>query len=163
MSSPTYDTGVSQINAGVDPIYGHLIHILPTSQAGRYLRLELTDSSLTYIEAGRLFAGIKFQPGHNFAYDYKRTTLDSVRMTESEGGQTWVEVGVQRGRGPPALRGVHRLGIPGRPDRHSPARPPQGHPRGPESGQHQSRTRLHLRADHRKSQRPACRLQSAFV
>ena len=55
MTSPTYDTGVSQINAGVDPTYGHLIHVLPTSQAGRYLRLELTDSSLSYIEAGRLF------------------------------------------------------------------------------------------------------------
>ena len=96
LTSPTYDTGVSQINAGVDPTYDHLIHILPTSQAGQYLRLELTDSSLPYIEAGRLFAGIKFQPVHNFAYDYKRTTLDSVRMVDSEGGQSWVEVGVQK-------------------------------------------------------------------
>jgi hypothetical protein len=96
MTSPTYDTGVSQINAGVDTTYGHLIHVLPTSQTGQYLRLELTDSSLTYIEARRLFAGLKFQPGHNYAYDYKRTTLDSVRMTDSEGGQSWVEVGVQR-------------------------------------------------------------------
>ena len=39
---------------------------------------------------------LKFQPNHNYAYDYRRTTLDSVRMTDSEGGQTWVEVGVQR-------------------------------------------------------------------
>ena len=87
---------LSQINAGVDPIYRHLIHILPTV-AGRALPAAgLTDSSLTYIEAGRLFAGSKFQPLHNYAYDWKRTTLDSVRFTESEGGQNWTEIGVQK-------------------------------------------------------------------
>lgn len=96
MSSPTYDTGVSQIAAGVDTNYGHLIHILAVAQAGRYLRLELTDASLSYIEAGRLWAGTKFQPTHNFAYDYRRTTIDSTRFAESEGGQTWVEVGVTK-------------------------------------------------------------------
>lgn len=96
MTPTVYDTGVSQINAGVDTHYGNLIHILPTAQSSQYLRLELTDSSLTYIEAGRLFSGAKFQPSHNYAYDYKRTTLDSVRFTESESGQNWTEVGVRK-------------------------------------------------------------------
>ncbi len=93
MSSPTYDTGASPDLAGVDPNYGHLVHVLASPAAGRYLRIELADSSLSYIEAGRLWAGTKFQPSRNFAFGYRRTYVDSTRMTRADTGQVWVEAG----------------------------------------------------------------------
>lgn len=93
LTSPTYDTGVSEISAGVDPDYGHLIHVLSAPAAGRYLGLSITDSSLTYLEAGRLWAGTAFQPTRNYAWSAKRTTFDTTRLSPSEGGQTWVDTG----------------------------------------------------------------------
>lgn len=94
LSTPTYDTGSPEILAGVDPDYGHLIHVLAAPAAGRYLGLGLTDSSLSYIEAGRLWAGTKFQPTHNFEFGVRDAMLDSTRFAAAEGGQTWVETGV---------------------------------------------------------------------
>ena len=94
LSTPTYDTGVSEIAAGVDTDYGHLIHVLTDPAAGCYLGLALTDSSLSYIEAGRLWAGTAFQPDHNYSFGARDTTLDSTRIVPSESGQAWVELGV---------------------------------------------------------------------
>jgi hypothetical protein len=97
LSSPTYDTGASPIAAGVDPNFGALIHLLPTPAAGRYLRLDLADASLTSLQAGRLWAGTKFQPVRNMAYGYKTSWLDSTRIDRSESAQSFVELGtVQR-------------------------------------------------------------------
>ena len=93
LSSPTYDTGGTEISAGVDPDYGHLIHILSAPAAGRYLGLNITDASLTELEAGRLWAGTAFQPTRNYAWNSKRTTFDTTRLSPSEGGQTWVDTG----------------------------------------------------------------------
>jgi hypothetical protein len=95
LSTPTHDSGASPILAGVDPTFGHLIYVLSTPAAGRYLKLDLADSSLTYIQAGRLFAGTKFQPTRNFSYDYTESYIDTTGMSRSESGQVWIETGTQ--------------------------------------------------------------------
>jgi hypothetical protein len=94
LSSPAYDTGGTQINAGVDTTYGAAIKIFPTQTSGRYLGIDITDASLSYIEAGRWWAGITWQPSRNYAFDAQRGGRDTSRHTLSDSGQTWVDRGV---------------------------------------------------------------------
>lgn len=94
LSTPTHDSGASPIAAGVDPTFGHLIYILSSPAAGRYLKLDLADASLTYIQAGRLFAGTKFQPTRNFSYDYAESYIDTTAVARAESGELWIEDGI---------------------------------------------------------------------
>ena len=95
MSSPTYDTG-AEADARIDARYRHLIHVMPAPAAGRYLRIDLTDASLGYQEAGRLVAMTAFRPSRNFKMGYRWAWLDSTQIDVSETGQMWIEAGVTR-------------------------------------------------------------------
>lgn len=84
-----YDSGT--IGAGVDTAYGYAIHIFPTAKTGRYLRIDITDATLSQIEAGRWFAGPAWQPENNFSFDWSRGWRSRARKTISRGGQKWID------------------------------------------------------------------------
>ncbi|MEM7173285.1 MAG: hypothetical protein AAF530_24190 [Pseudomonadota bacterium] len=85
-----YDSGT--IAAGqVDPAYGAFVHALPTEVTGRYVRLDMSDPSLSYLQAGRWFFGATFQPGINIQFGLKRDQLDPSRLTESLDGQVFID------------------------------------------------------------------------
>ena len=43
-------------SSGIDPDFRAMIHVLPTQATARYLRIDLSDASASYLEAARLFA-----------------------------------------------------------------------------------------------------------
>lgn len=94
MSTPEYDTGETLIDAGVDPSYGHLVHIIPSSVTGRYLQIDFDDENLDYQEVGRLVAMSKFQPSHNMEFGYPQNFIDPTTLNIAEGGQIWTSPGV---------------------------------------------------------------------
>jgi hypothetical protein len=75
----------------VDPSYGRLIFPVPSPVTGRYVRVDLADASLSYIEAGRVFVGRRHQFPVNFSFGWNRGWRDRSRRVQSRGGQTYVE------------------------------------------------------------------------
>ncbi len=85
-----YDSGT--IAAGqVDPAYRAFVHSLPAPVSGRYVRLDITDTNLSYLEAGRWFFGPVFQPGINIQFGLLRNQNDPSKLTESLNGQVFVD------------------------------------------------------------------------
>lgn len=95
MSTPSYDSGAGAAS-GIDATYRHLIKVLPAPAAGRYLLIELEDTTLAYHEAGRLVAMTAFRPTRNVSNRFRWAWLDSTRIDVAETGQSWVEVGTTR-------------------------------------------------------------------
>ena len=96
MSAPTYDTGASPINAGVNPNFRALIHLLSAPASGRYLRLDLADAAIAIIQAARLVAMPAFRPARGIGWNIQREATDSTRIQVAESGQSWVQRGVVR-------------------------------------------------------------------
>lgn len=90
-----YDSGLLD-PAGVDSFYGSFFHLAAQSYSARYVRVELTDAALDYIEAGRLVVGLAWRPEHNFEVGYARYSLDSSSVVEAESGEEWVNVKAAR-------------------------------------------------------------------
>jgi hypothetical protein len=81
-----YDTGVTA--AGADPRYlGNVLNIPASTKTGRYLRVDLADSSLAYIDIGRCYAGPLFRPGRNMSYGAGIGYLDFGTKQRGRGGQ----------------------------------------------------------------------------
>jgi hypothetical protein len=76
--------------AGIDPVYGTLLHLLPEMVDG-YVRIDLTEPGASYIEAGRLFVGPRNQFNINFAWGWTERWIDRSQSTESRGGQTYID------------------------------------------------------------------------
>ncbi len=64
-----------------------------TQTAGRYWRIYFLDENNTdgYVEAGRIWLGTYFEPQFNFQYGWQFGIVDRSRVTESIGGQKWVD------------------------------------------------------------------------
>lgn len=78
--------------AGVDTIYQSFIHVLPSPVTARYIRVELADDSLDYLEAGRLVAGALWTPDYNYSWtDIERGAVDDSPRDLSISGEPWVE------------------------------------------------------------------------
>jgi len=84
-----YDSG-NQVGK-VDPYYTSLIHLLPSAVTARYVRIDLADSHVGCIEAGRLFVGKRVQPEVNFSAGWSKGWTDRSRITEGFGGQEYVD------------------------------------------------------------------------
>lgn len=84
-----YD-GLARTGA-VDPDYAALIELAPTAFTARYIRVELSDTGLTVLEAGRLVIGLRQQMRFNFNFGWQRAWVDRSRRTESRGGQVYVD------------------------------------------------------------------------
>ncbi|MBI1173530.1 hypothetical protein GC209_19255 [bacterium] len=91
-----FDSGST--SSGISAIYGAAAMVLPVGTAGRYVRLDLADASLAYLEAGRLVAGPLWRPDRNFSTGYSRSWLDPSVVEMTPGGHIWVdERPMQRG------------------------------------------------------------------
>lgn len=84
-----YDSDV--LGGAVDPRYGMLVHLIPQPVLGRYVRIDLYEAGVLYVEAGRVFVGLRNTFAHNFAFGWTRAYVDRSRRTESRGGQTYVD------------------------------------------------------------------------
>lgn len=92
LMAEAYDSG--PITGAVDPRYGMLVHLLPDVVRARYVRIDLEQPGATYIEAGRLFVGRRWQFAYNFSFGWGRGYVDLSTRTKSRGGQTYVDPNV---------------------------------------------------------------------
>jgi hypothetical protein len=87
------DTGA--VSAAVKDGYGSIYKNF-NSVTARYWRLDLTDGTLTQLQAGRLFLGPNWQPSFGMLYGWSVTAQDPSKVSRSYGGQSFPEVLPQR-------------------------------------------------------------------
>lgn len=89
-----YDSGTLVAgDAAFDPDYGALVDLLAEPVTGRYVRIDLLDPDGDYVEAGRLFIGLRTAFAYNFAPGWSRSWVDRSQRSRTRGGQTqvWVD------------------------------------------------------------------------
>jgi hypothetical protein len=91
-----YDSTV--LTGLVDPNYKTLVNLQAAPVTVRYLRIDLVDATLAYIEAGRLAIGLRTQFTYNYATGQSSGRVDPAIKVKSRGGQTHVitEGGIPR-------------------------------------------------------------------
>ncbi len=72
------------------------VWLMPAPVGARYVRIDLADASLPWIEAGRLVISALTRFAINFDYGWSAGRTDLSRRTEMAGGQTIVERRGQR-------------------------------------------------------------------
>lgn len=82
-----YDSGVVTVNT----TYNSHVSVIPSPVTARYVRVDLTTTD-TYLEAGRLFVGLRTAFTKNFAYGWQRGWVDRSIRSKTRGGQTQVFV-----------------------------------------------------------------------
>ena len=74
-----------------DPDYGAFIYLRSAAATGRYLRIDISESGVEYIEAGRVFVGVREQVEVNFS-SWSRAFIDQSRRTYGRGGQMFADI-----------------------------------------------------------------------
>lgn len=74
-----------------DTTYRSFVYFL-TAASARYVRIEISDSSLSFLEAGRLVIGNPFTPTYGLAFGLSRGYERAASLTRSAGGQQWLTV-----------------------------------------------------------------------
>jgi hypothetical protein len=86
-----YDSNPGGTAGIVDPDYKDAVVLAPSVQSGwKVFRWDLTDTNLSYIEAGFEFASTKMQFAYNYDYGAQRTIVDPSIQKKTKGGQTKV-------------------------------------------------------------------------
>jgi len=83
-----YDSG--SVSAGVDVRFRMALRVTASDVTGRYLKVDLSDASLPYIEAGRLAALRLWRPQRNFSFGMSRPPIDLSKVTKAENGEAFV-------------------------------------------------------------------------
>lgn len=81
-----FDTGV----VPVSNVYNQLIALSLAPVAGRFVRVDLADAGAAYVEAGRLFIGLRRTFLRNFDYGWQRGFVDLSLVKRTRGGQQQV-------------------------------------------------------------------------
>lgn len=94
MSSP--DVNVSLSSSGLTPYLDtttkQFVYPLSATSARRYWRVTVTDTSLSYIEAGKAILGPAIVPTINFAPEWRWLSEDLSTVQRTIGGETYVNV-----------------------------------------------------------------------
>ncbi len=84
-----YDSGSS---AGrVSTYYGNLVGLMPASASLRYVRFDLTEAGVAYLEAGFLMIGLRNQVTINYAPGAGDTPIDPSIKTKSRSMATHID------------------------------------------------------------------------
>lgn len=75
-----------------DPDYGLFVYVLPSHATVRYLRIDVSEVSVDYIEMGRLFVGPYDQFTNNYAPGWTRSPVRRSVDTIGLGGQTFPDL-----------------------------------------------------------------------
>jgi hypothetical protein len=85
------DSGVISGVPYFDSNYGVLVYLLPAPLNARYTRVDITITGSDYVEAGRMFVGLRNTFGINFQTPWTRTPVRSSVNVIGLGGQTFVD------------------------------------------------------------------------
>lgn len=97
MSSPGYDS--TALASGTAIEYRLAVRVLTSTITRRYLRVDFSDATLTFVDCGKLWAGPVFKPTYNYSFGVQRIGQDMSRRFQSEDGNDYV------------LRGTYRRGV----------------------------------------------------
>lgn len=86
----TFTSGSLSGTPYFDPNYGLFVY-LRSAVSPRYLRIEVADAGVEYMDFGRLFVGTYNQFGINFAAPWSRTPVRASADTFGIGSQTFVD------------------------------------------------------------------------
>lgn len=86
VAGDVFDSGT----VAVDANYGAYIGLLNAPANGRYVRFDLADTGGSYVEAGRVFAGLRTAFTYNHVYGWQRGWVDRSARTKTRGGQTQI-------------------------------------------------------------------------
>lgn len=86
----TFDASDAEYDPTLQDGYGMLVALLDAPITGRFVRFDITDTPASYVEAGRLFVGLREAFAYNFAPGAGIRWEDRSRKTESAGGQTLI-------------------------------------------------------------------------
>lgn len=89
MSSPDIDSGTIGVSGYLNTTTRQLVYPFAAASTRRYIRIDLADATLVYIEAGKLVAGPVSQPGKNYAHGWRWGAVDPSASGTSIGGQDW--------------------------------------------------------------------------
>lgn len=93
MSSASYDTTQAAPATGeLDIVTRQLVHVLPATATGRYVRVNLVDATLSYHEAGKFIAGALVRPARNFAHGRSWDAEDPSRISRAYGGAEFIDL-----------------------------------------------------------------------
>lgn len=85
-----YDSGA--LTDAWDANYLPVVDLLTTPVNGRYVRVDISDGSASYIEAGRLFIGLRETFAINFQPGWERTWNDSTVRTIGRSGLSFDDI-----------------------------------------------------------------------
>jgi hypothetical protein len=91
MLAPTFDTGTISGAPYFSADYGLFVY-LRAAVSVRYLRIDLAETAVTYLEAGRLFVGLRDAFDLNFEAPWARSAVRGSVATIGVGGQTFVDL-----------------------------------------------------------------------
>jgi hypothetical protein len=83
-----------------DDRYGLFVYLLDTPVSAEFIRVDITQAGTDYIEAGRMFAGVRQAFGENFQAPWSRSCISNSVSVIGIGGQTFID----------ARRGYWRVG-----------------------------------------------------
>lgn len=93
MSSPGYDTTLAAPATGEHDSERHqLVHVLPSTVSRRYLRVDLSDAALAWLELGKLVAGPLDRMTRNHAHGLAWDSDDPSRVTRTPGGARYFDL-----------------------------------------------------------------------
>ena len=92
MSSPDLNVSLSSITLTpyLDTASKQFVYPLSAASLRRYWRVTVTDSSVSYIEAGKMIVGPVDVPTRNFSPEWTEFSEDRSIVSESVGGDTFV-------------------------------------------------------------------------
>lgn len=84
-----YDSNSGATAGQVDPNYKSMLVLASSVKSGwKYIRIDLTDTSLSYIESGFLFVGTRSQFAYNYNFGAQFIQFDPSVQKKTKGGQT---------------------------------------------------------------------------
>lgn len=75
----------------IDAVHPDIFALADEPAEGRYVRIDMTDDALTFLEAARVVVGQRHQFGINYGYGWGIQWVDRSRITESRGGSLFVD------------------------------------------------------------------------
>lgn len=81
-----YDSGADAVSQG----FRQAVWLLPAPVMARFLRIDFVNAGASYVEAGRIVAGVRAAYEINFSYGWGFSYADLSRKTRTRGGQTQV-------------------------------------------------------------------------
>lgn len=88
-TADSYDSG--EAAGRIDNKYGMLVIRDPSALPGRYVRFDVSQTGVPYIEGGRTYVGPSSEVTYNFAPGWSRDRIDHSKLTESEDGDVYVD------------------------------------------------------------------------